>query len=216
MPEKKLRIVVVDDHALFRAGLVSLLSNYQEFQVVGEAGNGREALEVIHSQKPDVVLMDVNMPVMDGVETVTALRRESKMPVLMLTVSKRDDDLFGAIAAGADGYLLKNAEPEELHHAILDVTSGKGVLDSDVTPRILQAIVQHENPLPDAGLSEREIEVLQAMAQGKNTGAIARALFISENTVKTHVRRIFEKLDAHNRAEAVSKALQMGLIRQVY
>ena len=114
----KIRIVVVDDHALFRAGLVSLLTTIPEFEIAGEAGDGREGLEVISAQKPDVVLLDVNMPVMGGVEMVEALQEPDKPRILMLTISKHDEDLFGAIATGADGYLLKDAEPDELRRSI--------------------------------------------------------------------------------------------------
>ena len=212
MPE--IRIVVVDDHALFRAGLVSLLSDYPEFRVVGEAGDGRAALEVVRARHPDLVLMDVNMPVMDGVQAAAVMRETYPgLRILMLTVSRHDDDLFGAIAAGADGYLLKNAEPEDLHRSIMQVCEGKGVLDPDVTGRVLQVIAGSEPPGSSAGLSQREVDVLRLLAAGKTTSLIAQAPFISENTVKTHVRRIFEKLNVHNRAEAVSKALSLGILR---
>jgi DNA-binding NarL/FixJ family response regulator len=209
-----IRIVVVDDHALFRAGLVNLLSDFPEFEIVGEAGNGKEALEVIADVEPDLVLLDVNMPVMDGVETVAELKKNHKTRVLMLTISKHEEDLFGAIAAGADGYLLKNAEPEDLKKSILAVHDGKAILSPDVTAKVLKAVISKQGYVPDAGLSKREIEVLESLAQGMTTTQIADHLYISENTVKTHVRRILEKLDAGNRTEAVSKATMMGLIRQ--
>lgn len=209
-----IRLVVVDDHALFRAGLVNLLAEFPEFEIVGEAGNGREALEVVLTKHPEVVLLDVNMPVMDGVETVGELKKKSRVKILMLTISKHEEDLFGAINAGADGYLLKNAEPEELRKSILAVHEGKAVLSPDVTAQVLKAVVSKQGYVPDGGLSKREIEVLECLAQGMTTAQISADLFISENTVKTHVRRILEKLDAGNRTEAVSKATQMGLIRQ--
>lgn len=211
---KKIRLVVVDDHALFRAGLVNLLADFDEFDVLGEAGNGRDALEVIKICQPDVVLLDVNMPIMDGVETVGEVKKLSKARVLMLTISKHEEDLFGAINAGADGYLLKNAEPEELRKSILAVYEGKAVLSPDVTAQVLRVVASRQGYVPEGGLSKREIEVLECLAQGKTTAQISAQLFISENTVKTHVRRILEKLDAGNRTEAVSKAVQMGLIRQ--
>jgi DNA-binding NarL/FixJ family response regulator len=209
-----IRLVVVDDHALFRAGLVNLLAEFPEFEIVGEAGNGREAVEVVLSRQPDVVLLDVNMPVMDGVETVGELKKKCRGKILMLTISKHEEDLFGAINAGADGYLLKNAEPEELRKSIQAVYEGKAVLSPDVTAQVLKAVVSKQGYVPDGGLSKREIEVLECLAQGMTTSQISADLFISENTVKTHVRRILEKLDAGNRTEAVSKATQMGLIRQ--
>ncbi len=212
-----IKLVVVDDHALFRSGLISLLADAPDFQVVGEGGNGQEALEVVHRTNPDVVLLDVNMPVMGGVETVQALRKRGAsdagaLRILMLTISKNDEDLFGAIAAGADGYLLKNATPEELFKAIRNVHAGMSVLAPDVTRQVLRAISLEQAGLPDQGLSARELEVLKCLAQGKTTAQISSELFISENTVKTHVRHILEKLEAANRAEAVSKALQAGVI----
>jgi DNA-binding NarL/FixJ family response regulator len=211
---KSIRLVVVDDHALFRSGLVSLLKGTAEFQVVGEAGNGQEALDVVRRFSPDVVLLDVNMPIMGGVETVTELRQESDVRILMLTISKNDEDLFGAISAGADGYLLKNVSPEELFKAIRNVQAGLSVLAPDVTRQVLRAISLDQVGAADRGLSSRELEVLRCLAQGKTTAQISTELFISDNTVKTHVRHILEKLEASNRAEAVSKAVQLGMIGQ--
>ncbi len=210
---KKVRLVVVDDHALFRAGLVSLLAQMPELEVVGEAGNGRQALEVIQRTRPDIALIDVNMPEMGGVETVEALQKVENLRIVMLTISKHDDDLFGAIAAGADGYLLKNSEPEELRRAILLVAEGKSVLSPEVTGRVLKAVSNARGMPSEIGLSKREMEVLDCLAVGKTSAQIASDLFITENTVKTHVRHILEKLEAANRAEAVSRAIQMGLIR---
>ena len=209
---KPIRLVVVDDHALFRSGLISLLKGMSEFQVVGEAANGAEALEVVKKMKPDLVLLDVNMPVMGGVETVRALKDSVDCRIVMLTISKSDEDLFGAITAGADGYLLKNASPEELCKAIVNVQEGLSVLAPDVTRQVLRAVSKDTPYFDDRGLSSREMEVLKCLAQGMTTANISTKLFISDNTVKTHVRHILEKLEASNRAEAVSKAIQMGLI----
>jgi DNA-binding NarL/FixJ family response regulator len=211
---KKIRLVVVDDHGLFRAGLVSLLTTIPEFEIVGEAGDGREALSVIEETQPDVVLLDVNMPVMGGVETVEAIQRNDAPYILMLTISKHDEDLFGAIAAGADGYLLKDAEPEELRRAINLVAEGKSVLSPEVTSRVLKAVSSSHGIPADIALSKRELDVLKCLAKGMTSSQIAAELFISENTVKTHVRHILEKLEASNRAEAVSRAIQLGIIRQ--
>jgi len=210
----KIRIVIVDDHALFRAGLVSLLTTIPEFEIVGEAGNGREALFLVEETQPDVVLLDVNMPVMGGVEMVEALQEKQKPRILMLTISKHDEDLFGAIAAGADGYLLKDAEPDELRRAINLVVEGKSVLSPEVTGRVLKAVGSSHGIPPEVALSKREMEVLNCLAKGMTSAQIASDLFISENTVKTHVRHILEKLEASNRAEAVSRAIQLGIIRQ--
>jgi len=211
---KKVRLVVVDDHALFRAGLISLLSGMPEMEIVGEAEDGQHALAVIERTKPDVVLLDVNMPVMGGVDTVQALQSLQDTRILMLTVSKHDEDLFGAIAAGAEGYLLKNAEPDELRRAILLVAEGKSILSPEVTGRVLKAVSSSRGIPPEVGLSKREMEVLDCLAKGMTSAQIATGLFITENTVKTHVRHILDKLEAANRAEAVSRAVQLGLIRQ--
>ncbi len=207
-----IRLVIVDDHALFRSGLISLIQDIQGFEVVGEAGNGRDALEVVGQSKPDVVLLDVNMPIMGGVETVRMLRKQQDCRILMLTISKSEEDLFGAIAAGADGYLLKNATPEELEKSIHNIHKGDSVLSPEVTRQVLKAVNFEQTRTPDFGLSSREMEVLQCLAQGKTTAEISSDLFISDNTVKTHVRHILDKLEASNRAEAVSKAMQLGLI----
>jgi len=210
------RLAVVDDHALFRAGLISLLGEMPEFQVVGEADDGQGALEIVRRRRPDILLLDVNMPGMSGVEVVRAVKsspQADQCRVIMLTISKNEDDLLGAIAAGADGYLLKNAEPDELRRAILLVYQGMSVLSPQITRQVLKAATSGEQShSAESGLSAREMEVLACLAQGKTTTQIANELFISENTVKTHVRHILEKLVASNRAEAVSKATQMGLI----
>ncbi len=207
-----IRIVVVDDHALFRSGLISLLGDMGEFQVVGEAANGREALDVVRQKKPDIVLMDVNMPVMGGVETVRALKGHEPCRIIMLTISKSDEDLLNAISAGADGYILKNASPEELKKAIVQVHHGMGVLSPEVTRQVMTAVASGKTPQQETGLSAREIEVLSCLARGLTTAQISNELYISENTVKTHVRHILEKLEASNRVEATRKAVQMGLI----
>jgi DNA-binding NarL/FixJ family response regulator len=211
---KSIRMIVVDDHALFRAGLISLLSEMEGLEILGEAGDGESGVQLARSKKPDLVLMDVNMPGMGGVEAVRQLRKTETCRILMLTISRNDEDLFGAIAAGADGYILKDAEPEELRQTIMLVAQGMFVLSQQVTRQVVRAIGNDQNRITDSGLSSREMEVLECLAQGKTTIQIAGKLYISENTVKTHVRHILEKLEASNRAEAVSKALQMGFIRQ--
>ncbi len=210
----KIRIVVVDDHSLFRAGLINLLNEISEFQVVGEANDGASALEIIRKVKPDVVLLDVNMPGIGGVETVRVLHRGESPKIIMLTISKSEEDLFGAISAGADGYLLKNAEPDELRKAILFVNQGMSILSPQVTRQVFRVVSAEPTGPADNYLSGREMEVLNCLAQGLTTTQIAAELFISENTVKTHVRHILEKLESANRAEAVSKASQMGLLGQ--
>ena len=207
------RLVVVDDHVLFRRGLVGLLSEFEEFLVVGEASSGEEALQVILKHKPDLVLLDINMPGMNGVETLKALRESGHiMPVLMLTISQSENDLVGAIVAGASGYLLKNAEPEALRKTMTEVLAGHSVLAPEMTAQVFK-VVRRSNPTPsDVLLSDREVDVLRCMARGLTTLQAASELFISENTVKTHIRHILEKMGVSNRAEAVARAMQGGLI----
>lgn len=211
----KYKILVVDDHALFRAGLISLIDDMRGFEVVGEASNGVEALSIVELSEPDIILMDVNMPLMDGVEAVKELRKTYQGKILMLTISKQDRDLLGAIQSGADGYLLKNTDPDELQKALYLVLEDKSVLSPEVTKRVMQA-AQHSieaSELGEESLTKRELEVLDCLANGLTTAQIATQLFISENTVKTHIRHILEKLNASNRAEAVKKATQIGIIR---
>jgi len=214
---KQIRLAVVDDHALFRAGLISLLSEMPDFVVVGEADDGSMASDLVIEKRPHVLLLDINMPGVGGVETVRTLRKlpaEHQCKILMLTISKNDEDLLGAINAGADGYLLKSAEPEELSRAIKQVQEGLSVLSPQVTRQVIKAAVsgdQHRGE--ESMLSSREMEVLECLARGRTTSQIADELFISDNTVKTHVRHILEKMNASNRAEAVSKAVQMGILR---
>lgn len=210
----KISLLIVDDHALFRAGLVSLLNTMGDFEVIGEASNGLEALQLVAHVRPDVILLDVNMPEMGGVEAVKALKERISCRIIMLTISKSERDLFGAIQAGADGYLLKNAEPEELRKAILQAAKGDAVLSPQVTRQVLNRIAEPTQTDAETELSRRELDVLQCLADGLTTQAIAANLFISENTVKTHIRHILEKLGASNRTEAVSRAVQQGLLRK--
>ena len=206
-------LVVVDDHSLFRHGLIGLLNEMPDFRVVGEAANGREALRLLEKVKPHIVLMDINMPVMNGIETLGEIRKMNPAPkVLMLTISQNDDDLIGAIVAGANGYVLKNTEPQALRNTILQVVAGNSVLAPEVTARVLQAVRRPQAAHTHSLLSDREVEVLGCLARGQTTAQIAGALFISENTVKTHIRHILEKMEVSNRAEAVARAVQMDLI----
>lgn len=209
----RILLVVVDDHALFRRGLISLLSEMPDFQVAGEASNGREALKVIENTKPDIVLLDINMPVMNGIETLSEIRKLNPAPkVLMLTISQNDEDLINAIVNGAKGYVLKNTEPDALRNTILQVVAGNSILAPEVTDRVFQAVRRSQSDRSRGLLSDREVEVLGCLARGQTTAQIAGALFISENTVKTHIRHILEKMEVNNRAEAVARAAQMDLI----
>jgi DNA-binding NarL/FixJ family response regulator len=209
----RLRLVVVDDHTLFRRGLVSLLEEMSEFQVVGEASNGQDALTIIETLKPHIVLLDINMPVMDGLQTLSAIRKSNPdQKVLMLTISQNDDDLIGAIVNGANGYVLKNTEPDTLRNTILQVSNGNSVLSPEITAKVLQAVRRSQTDRNRGLLSDREVEVLKCLARGQTTAQIAGILFISENTVKTHIRHILEKMEVNNRAEAVARAAQMDMI----
>jgi DNA-binding NarL/FixJ family response regulator len=207
------RIVVVDDHSLFRRGLVSLLSDMPEIAVVGEAADGKDVLTLIEQVHPDIILMDINMPVMGGVEALKNIRHSyPDQKVLMLTISKNDDDLVGAILEGANGYLLKNSEPEVLRDTIRLVMEGKSILSPEMTERVFDALRHARQSQGQSLLSSREIEVLHYMAKGLTTRAISEALFISENTVKTHIRHILEKLEVNNRTQAVNKAKEARII----
>lgn len=209
---KPIRLVVVDDHALFRRGLIGLLSEMQEFQVEGEAGSGEEAMQILAKHKPDILLLDVNMPGMSGIETLQALRKAGlMMNVLMLTVSQDETDLVGAITAGASGYLLKNAEPETLRSTLLDVAAGKSVLSPEMTAQVFKIMRRIQSSRSHDLVSGRELEVLRCLSRGLTTTQIAAELYISENTVKTHIRHILEKMEVSNRAEAVAKALHSGM-----
>ena len=200
-----IRVVVVDDHALFRRGLVGLLSDMEEFEVVGEASSGITALEIIPVKAPDVVLLDINMPGMSGVETLSALRQqEIGIPVLMLTISRQEEDLVGAIRAGASGYMLKNMEPDSLRDTIKRVVAGGSVLAPEITEQVFGMV--------RSGKLDVEIQVLRLLSHGLITSQLAERLSISENTVKTHVRHIMAKLEVGSRAEAVAKAARLNLI----
>jgi DNA-binding NarL/FixJ family response regulator len=207
-----IKVLVVDDHALFRRGVVELLREQPDFSLAGEAGSGPAALELSRRVQPDVVLLDVHMPGGGGVEAVRGLKQNPGLQVLMLTISEKNEDLLAAIEAGADGYLLKSAEPEELCRAIRQVAAGQSVLAPEVTAKVMHAAARTRSRQPPVDLSLRELEVLVELAQGATTLEIAATLVISQNTVKTHVRHILEKLGVSNRAEAVSRATAMGLL----
>ena len=207
-----IRVFVVDDHALFRRGLVSLLAEMEEFQVVGESSNGADALESIPVIAPDVILLDINMPGMSGVETLSALRHKGmETPVLMLTISQQEDDLVGAIRAGANGYVLKNMEPESLRQRIKQVVAGESVLAPEVTEQVFGMVRSGKLGVTRL-LSEREVQTLRLLSHGSSTSQIAERMSISENTVKTHIRNILAKLEVGSRTEAVAKAVQLNLI----
>jgi len=214
------RVLIVDDHSLFRHGISAVLTNQENISVVGEAVNGLEAIEKAEQLRPDVILMDLNMPQCSGLEATQAL--QTKMPqvnILVLTVSDNEADLFAAIKFGATGYILKNTEPEELVQAIYHIAQGGVILSPIMASKLLAEFKDLETgaekkPAQEAesNLSPREDEVLHLVSQGATNKEIADSLFISENTVKTHLRNIMDKLHLANRSQAAAYAVKRGLV----
>ena len=209
------RIVLVDDHPMMRQGIRQLLELQDDFEVVAEAGNGEEALEKVAQYQPDMILMDLNMKGMDGIQTVDALRqRGEKACILMITVSDNDNDVIAALRAGADGYLLKDVEPEELIKAVLAAERGNLVVSPQLT-RILARALRDEEPARNhltAELTGREMEILKMIAAGSSNKLIARELGISEATVKVHVKNLLKKLNFRSRVEAAVWAVSNHIL----
>ncbi len=208
----KVRVLLADDHALFRRGLASLLAGRDDIEVVGEAGSGQEAIDRAHELMPDVILMDVRMPGLGGLEATRRIKEE--MPyvrIVILTVSEDDEDLFAALKNGAQGYLLKNIDPEDLIACIHQVQRGEAPLAPPMASKILKEFSAPPTR-PGPALTQRERQVLELVARGDANKEIARHLQISENTVKNHLRNILEKLHLQNRVQAVMYALREGLI----
>ena len=216
-----IKVLIVDDHTLFRRGIASAVANQSDLLVVGEAADGFEAIKKAKEMVPDVVLMDLNMPNCSGLEATQALQAEMpQVKILVLTVSDSEADLFAAIKFGARGYLLKKAEPEELLLAITSVAQGGVMVSPMMATKLLSEFNQlaagtEKGPQQDgeeeANLSPREGEVLQLVARGATNKEIADSLFISENTVKTHLQNILEKLHLANRSQAAAYAVKKGL-----
>jgi DNA-binding NarL/FixJ family response regulator len=210
-----IRIVVADDHPVVLDGLVAILGTQPDFEVVGTAGNGVEVVAQVDALRPDVLLLDLEMPEMDGVEALKTLRgRGINARVIVFTAFDTDERILGAVQAGAEGYLLKGAPREELFEAIRVVNSGGSLLQPLVMSKLLRHISHQEEAKNVEPLSPRELEVLQLMARGLQNKEIAAELVISERTVKFHVSSILGKLGAGNRTEAVTMALQQGIIEQ--
>lgn len=204
------RILVTDDHPVVRAGLSGMLSGEPDFEVVGEAQNGKEAVALAGELKPDVVLMDLRMPEMDGVTAIEHIKSNyPDVHILVLTTYESDADILRAIETGATGYLLKDTPREELFGAIRTVAQGQSPLDPGVAARLMQRMRDPE----EEGLSTREIEVLELVAHGTSNKAIAKQLWVSETTVKSHMLHIFDKLGVTDRTAAVTEALKRGIIR---
>ena len=215
---EKLRILLVDDHILFRKGIASLLSTRPDMTVAGEASDGLEAVKMAQETKPDLILMDVNMPRQGGLETVKVLKEEmSEIPIVMLTVSDDDDDLFEAVKSGAKGYLLKNLEPQQLYDMLDRVRQGEAAISGSMATKILQefrkpqSIEAGQAGNPDE-LTPRETDVLEQVVTGATNKEIAETLFITENTVKIHLRNILEKLHVQNRIQAAVHAVRTGML----
>ncbi len=214
-----IRVVIVDDQSLVRAGFRMVLASQPDIDVVGEAADGAEALRVVAGSRPDVVVMDVRMPIMDGVEATRRLCTGAAggPRVLVLTTFDTDADAFAALQAGASGFLLKNVPPEELLAAIRVVAGGEAVVAPRITRRLLDRFAGQLAPRPDGGgvaqLTDREREVLLLVAQGLSNAEIADRLFVAETTVKTHVGRILTKLGLRDRVQAVVLAYETGLVR---
>ncbi|TCV86673.1 response regulator [Sulfurirhabdus autotrophica] len=212
-----LRIVLVDDHTLFRMGLAELLEHRGNIKVVGITGNAAEARTLLAEQQPDVVIMDLNMPPIDGISLLTQLRSEGvNIPILMLTVSDAQEDLANALRAGARGYLLKDIEPDDLVDAIQRAARGETVVSPTMTMKLV-SLLQDGSPSNTqedllAHLTQREREILMHLAHGESNKTIARALDISHDTVKLHVRHILAKLNLSSRVEAAVFAVEHQLV----
>jgi DNA-binding NarL/FixJ family response regulator len=209
MTDDKVRIIVVDDHTVMRAGVVALLAAEPTIAIVGEAADGRAAIELVHRLKPDVALIDLRMPVLDGVSATTEIvAGQGGTRVLILTTYDTDADIERAVEAGAIGYLLKDTTREQLAAAIHAAARGETVL----APRVAQRLIARMRQPAPVSLTAREIEVLNAAADGLSNPDIGRRLVIAEATVKTHLLRIFAKLDVSDRTHAVVVALERGLL----
>jgi DNA-binding NarL/FixJ family response regulator len=218
-----IRLAVVDDQPLVRAGFRMILATQPDLEVVGEAGDGAEALRLVHRLRaagtaPDVVVMDIRMPILDGVEATRRLCAEDAAPrVIVITTFDTDQEAFAALQAGASGFLLKNAPPEDLLAAIRVVASGDAVVAPRVTRRLLERFAGQLGPVPADDrleqLTDREREVLLLVAQGLSNAEIADRLVVAEATVKTHVGRMLAKLGLRDRVQAVVLAYESGLVR---
>jgi two-component system NarL family response regulator len=214
-----IRVLIADDSPLFRRGISVVLSTEDLIEVVAEAENGEDAISKAEETAPDVVLMDVRMPKVNGIEAARAIREASpSTKIIMLTVSDEDDDLYEAIKAGANSYLLKEVSVEEVPEAIRAVVQGQSLISPSMASKLLNEYTslarrsEDRQQFPTPGLTARELEVLKLVARGQSNREIGEELFISENTVKNHVRNILEKLHLHSRMEAVMYAVRERLL----
>jgi DNA-binding NarL/FixJ family response regulator len=212
-------ILIVDDHILFREGMHNIIRHWDDFEVIGEASNGIEALEKARELMPDVILMDINMPQMNGIDATRRISRELPVTlIVILTMSEEEDDLFNALKSGAHGYVLKDTPSKRLHHQLRGVINGETPLSGLIATKVLkefnlissqtsQTTTEMVEPLND-----REQQVLELVAKGLNNSEIAEALFLSENTVKKYLHNIFTKLHLNNRVEAAIYAVKQGMV----
>jgi two-component system NarL family response regulator len=215
--QAKIRVLVVDDQELFRRGLTMLLSVEDDIEVVGEASDGSAAATLASDTAPDVVLMDVRMPKVTGIEACVSMKDAAPQArIIMLTASDEEADLYEAVKNGASGYLLKDSSIDEVAQAVRVVADGQSLISPSMAIKLLDEFKQmsrsDRTAVPTPRLTERELEVLRLVAQGLNNREIAKQLFISENTVKNHVRNILEKLQLHSRMEAVMYAVREKLL----
>ena len=202
-----IQIVIADDHPIVREGLTAILGLQKDFQIVGQAQDGEQACQLCHQFSPDILILDLRMPRKDGLEVVIELMSKRTHPgIIVLTNSAKAEDLRGALKAGAKGYLLKGAEPYQVWTTIREVYAGKSSLPRDVAAKLADSMAQPE-------LSQRELQVLRQMALGKSNKEIGQALYISESTVKHHLKVVFKKLNAIGRTEAIAIASERGLVR---
>jgi DNA-binding NarL/FixJ family response regulator len=209
-----MRVLVADDHSLFRDGIVSLLEA-AGFEVVDQVGDGRQAVDSARAHRPDLVLLDIAMPGKSGIDTLREIKADlPEIKVVILTVSDEDADIISAVRGGADGYLLKNLNADQFIEMLNDLRAGKAAITRATTAQLMKALATEPALAPsiEEDLTDREQELLNLVAQGLSNRAIAHSLAISENTVKYHMKNILGKLDVQNRAEAVARAIHLGLI----
>lgn len=205
--DASIRVLIADDHSVVRRGLAAIINMEEDVVVVGQAGDGVEAIELWRQLQPDVVLMDLRMPRMEGVEAIRRIRAEDpEAGIIVLTTFDHDEDIYAGLRAGAKAYLLKDVEPEELFRCIHAVHAGEAYLQSKVAVKLAQRV--HDEPL-----TEREEQILKLLAEGKSNRAIGQALHITESTVKSHLKSLFVKLDVTSRAEAIALAARRGLVK---
>ncbi len=201
-----IQVLIADDHAIFRQGLATIINRDPDMQVIAQAENGEQAIALFEAHQPDVTLMDLRMPEVEGVAAISAICAAAKSArIIVLTTYDSDEDIYRGLQAGAKGYLLKETEPDELLNAIHTVHRGQQYIPPDVGAKLAQRLSNPE-------LSERELEVLRSLAQGMSNAEIATALSIGEGTVKSHVNRILNKLDVSDRTQAVIVAVKRGIV----